>query len=35
MDLGTCDMLVHEVGGDNFIFEDYPGDLFEKRVKLT
>jgi len=30
MDLGTRDMLVHEVRGGDSILEDYSGDLFEK-----
>jgi len=32
MDLGTGDVPVHEVGGGGggSIFEDYPGDSFEK-----
>jgi len=28
--LGTGDMLVHEIGAGGSIFEDYPGDSFEK-----
>jgi len=30
LDLGTGDMPVHGVGGGDSIFEDYPGDSFEK-----
>jgi len=30
MELGTGDMPVHGVGGGDSIFEDYPGDSFEK-----
>ena len=30
LDIGTGDALVHEIGGSGSIFEDYPGDSFEK-----
>jgi len=30
LDLGTGDMPVHEIGGGGSVFEDYPGDSFEK-----
>jgi len=30
LDLGTGDVPVHEIGGGGSIFEDYPGDSFEK-----
>ena len=30
LDLGTGDMPVHEIGDGGSVFEDYPGDSFEK-----
>jgi len=30
LDLGTRDVSIHEIGGGGSIFEDYPGDSFEK-----
>ena len=35
MDLGTGDVPVHEVGGGGSIFEDYPGDSFEKAGEIN
>jgi len=35
MDLGTGDMPVHEVGGGDSIFEDYPGDSLEKAGEIN
>jgi len=35
MDLETGDVPVHEVGGGDSIFEDYPGDLFEKAGEIN
>ena len=30
LDLGTGDVLIHEIEGGGFVFEDYPGDSFEE-----
>jgi len=30
LDIGTGDVPVHEIGGSGSVFEDYPGDSFEK-----
>jgi len=30
LDMGTGDVPVHEIAGGGPIFEDYPGDSFEK-----
>jgi len=33
LDLGIGDAPVHEIRGSDSVFEDYPGDSFEKVVK--
>jgi len=35
LDLGTGDAPVHENGGSGSVFEDYPGDSFEKVGKIN
>jgi len=30
LDLGTGDVLIHEIEGGGSVFEDYPGDSFEE-----
>jgi len=35
LDLGTRNVPVHEVGGGGSIFEDYPGDSFEKASEIN